>query len=139
MNDLELAKKILKEGEYSLVFVKNGEVIYRSSDRGIKALYTMVKGDYGKYRDSYVADRVVGKGAALVYDIIGIKSLYADLMSEAAMDYLDSKSIAYSYDLKTPAIKNRDETDLCPIEKLSMDSLGGVGFIHLLDSFFDKI
>ena len=41
MKDLNLAKQILKEEDQSLVVVKNGEVIYRSVDRGIKPMLTL--------------------------------------------------------------------------------------------------
>ena len=139
MNNLELAKKELLDGKYTLVIVKDNKVILRSEDRGIKPLYDIVKSSKLDYKDSFVADKVVGKGAAILYDLIGIKRLYAGVMSDTAIEFLEGKDIEYFYDVRTATIKNRTETDLCPIEKLSLESVNGMDFIGILDNFFDRL
>ena len=42
MKDLELAKETLEERELTLVIVKEGKIIFTSTDRGIKPMYTAV-------------------------------------------------------------------------------------------------
>lgn len=138
MKDIDKAKIELEEKDYSLVFVKNGEVILTSYEKGVKELYEIIKGDYEKYRSSSVADKVVGRGAAIIYDLVGVDSIYARVMSETALDYLKDKRIETSFSTRIPSIRNRTDTDLCPIEKLSLKSESGLDFIASLDRFFDN-
>ena len=139
MKDLEMAKDLLNKEGLSLVFVKNESLVLKSKDRGIKPLYHIAKGDYKEYEGVVVADKVVGKGAALLYEMLKIRSLYAKVISETAIEFLDNTDIVYSYDLKIPTIMNRDETDTCPIEKMSVGSDSGVSLMEKLDSFFINI
>lgn len=138
MKDIDKAKIELEEKDYSLVFVKNGEVILTSYEKGVKELYEIIKGDYEKYRSSSVADKVVGRGAAIIYDLVGVDSIYARVMSETALDYLKDRKIETSFSTRIPSIRNRTDTDLCPIEKLSLKSESGLDFIASLDRFFDN-
>ena len=39
MKDIELAKKYLEEDNLSIAVVKNGELIYKSQEKGIKPMY----------------------------------------------------------------------------------------------------
>ncbi len=66
MKDIDLAKQILKEENQSLVVVKNGEVLYKSRDRGIKPMYSITKEMKEEVNGSSIADKVIGKGAALL-------------------------------------------------------------------------
>jgi len=138
MKDIDRAKIELEEKDYSLVFVKDGEVILTSYEKGVKELYKIIKGDYEKYRSSSVADKVVGRGAAIIYDLVGVDSIYARVMSETALDYLKDRKIETSFNTRIPSIRNRTDTDLCPIEKLSLKSESGLDFIASLDRFFDN-
>lgn len=63
------------------------------------------------------ADRVVGKGAALLYARLGVRAVYAQTMSEAGLAALRANGIAASYGMLVPRILNRACTGLCPIER----------------------
>lgn len=63
------------------------------------------------------ADRVVGKGAALLYARLGVVAVYADTMSEAGLSALGAQGIAASYGTLVPVILNRAHTGICPIER----------------------
>lgn len=121
MKDLELAKGILEEENQSLVVVKDGEVIYKSRDRGIKPMLSITNELKEQAKGSSIADKVIGKGAALLCVNLGIKEVYGDLMSQAGIDMLEKNGIKYEFKESCEYIKNRDGTDYCPIEKLSMD------------------
>lgn len=121
MKDLDLAKGILEEENQSLVVVKNGKVLYKSTDRGIKPMLTITNEMKDKASGSSIADKVIGKGAALLCVNLGIKEVYGDLMSQAGIDMLEKNGIKYEFKESCEYIKNREGTDYCPIEKLSMD------------------
>ncbi|PWG63998.1 DUF1893 domain-containing protein [Bifidobacterium callitrichidarum] len=69
------------------------------------------------------ADRVVGKGAALLYARLGVRAVYAETMSEAGLAALRANGIAASYGTLVPVILNRSHTGVCPIEQ-SVASIG---------------
>ncbi len=137
--DIVIAKKIFNEEDFSLVIVKDEKVLLKSNERGIKPIYDIVKVDHSEYINASAADKVVGRGAAIVYDILKIKNLYAELISESALEFLKDTDIVVEYDKKVENIRNRDNTDLCPMEKLSMGILDGNDFIAKVDDFFEKI
>lgn len=139
MKDLNLAKQILKEEDQSLVVVKNGEVIYRSVDRGIKPMLTLTNTLKEEATGSSIADKVIGKGAALLCVNLNIKEVYGDLMSQAGIDMLEKNNIHYEFKESCEYIKNREGTDYCPIEKLSMDVEDPRELLNKIKIFFATI
>lgn len=67
--------------------------------------------------DYCAADRVVGKGAALLYARLGVRAVYAETMSEAGLAALRANGIEASYGTLVPVILNRSHTGVCPIEQ----------------------
>lgn len=116
MSDIEHAKKLL-EGDPTLtcVFVKGGEVV-TSSERGVKPLLERI--DSGKTFEGFsAADRIVGRAAALLYAFMGVKEVFAPVLSEGAGEIFGRHKIAYGYAKRTPYIINRAGTGLCPMEE----------------------
>lgn len=138
MKDLETARKLLIEKNLTLVAVKNGNVIFESQERGIKPMYILATEKRILAKDSAVADKVIGKGAALLCAHIGVKKLYTDLISHSAREVLTRYGIEYEYGSTCEYIKNRDETGNCPIEELSMDIEDPTVLLDRLDEFLNK-
>lgn len=139
MKDIELAKSILLEENQSLVLVKDGEVLYKSKDRGIKPMLTITNELKEKASGSSLADKVIGKGAALLCVNLNIKHVYGDLMSQAGIDMLKKNHIKYEFKQHCEYIKNREGTDYCPIEKLSMDVEEPKELLEKIKVFFASI
>jgi hypothetical protein len=70
---------------------------------------------------AFVADRVIGRGAALLLVMGHVSQVFAQLISEQAVQVLQAAEIAVDYDTVVPNIINRDGTDICPVEKLTMN------------------
>lgn len=119
MKDIELAKKYLEEDNLSIAVVKNGELIYKSQEKGIKPMYFLAVNEKGTLKGVSIADKVIGKGAAMLCSYIGAKELYAQLISEGAIEVLEEENIVYTYDRICPYIKNREKSDMCPVEKIA--------------------
>ena len=116
---LKRAKELLKEGDYTCVFVtKTGE--FFSKERGIKPLLKILNADMGTL-GAYVADKVVGKAAAFLYEIMEIKALYAATISVPALGVLKRNGIYVEYDVLTENIRNRANTGNCPMESAVWD------------------
>lgn len=136
MKDLELAKQILAENDQSLVVVKSGKVLYKSVDRGIKPMLSITNEMKEEVEGSSIADKVIGKGAALLCVNLNIKEVYGDLMSQAGIEMLQKNGIKYEFKQSCEYIKNREGTDYCPIEKLSMDVEEPRELLEKLKNFF---
>lgn len=63
------------------------------------------------------ADRVVGKGAALLYARLGVKAVWARTMSESGFATLHAHGIDAAYGTLVPVILNRRRDGMCPIER----------------------
>ncbi len=62
------------------------------------------------------ADLVVGRAAAMLFVLAGVRSVYAETMSEGAREYLLAHGIPAEYGELTEGIRNRAGTGSCPME-----------------------
>lgn len=138
MKDIELAKKILEEGDYALLLVKDKKIIFKSRDKGIKPMYILSTEMKDIAYGAAIADKVIGRGGALLCKYLGVKEVHGGLISKAAMDLLSQANIPYSFDELCEYIKNQDGTDYCPIEKISMKISDEETFLEELHRFFRK-
>ncbi len=117
--DLMQAIQILNEGGYTCVLCKKNR-IYTSMQRGIKALLDWQ--DNGlDFSGFCAADKVVGKAAAFLYVLLGVKEVYAYVMSKAAIDTLIKNNIQIRYENAVEKIINRSGTGFCPMEEAVWD------------------
>lgn len=121
MLDLEIAKNALKNEAATLVIVKDGKVLFRTSEPGMRGLLQAIEALKHKIRGASIADSVIGRAAALLLAYSKVKEAYAVLLSEEGLKVLKANSINYEFEKTVPWILNRSQTDLCPFEKLSMD------------------
>lgn len=117
--DIKMAKKYLIENKVSLVIVKDGQVIIEESGRGIKPLFKAVLEKAEIIDGGVLADKVIGKAAAMLAVKGNIKKIYTKMISESAIQVLSNNDISVEYELKVPYILNRDKTDSCPVEKMA--------------------
>lgn len=113
-SDIEKAKSLLKSGGYTCVLCSEDKV-YTSTERGVKPLLAWIDGGTDMSGFS-AADKVVGKAAAFLYVILGVKAVYAGVISEPAEKVLTENGIAVEYGTLTDAIRNRAGTGFCPME-----------------------
>lgn len=112
---LKNALSELKKGDFTCV-VSDGEEIIKSEERGIVPLLKLY--DSGKDFSAFcAADKVVGKAAAMVYVLLGIKEIYALVISDAAAEVFTKNGISFCFDEKVPRIINRTNTGFCPMEE----------------------
>lgn len=110
--------QLLHNGNYSCV-IANGEDIRTFSQRGVADLYDLLKNDPDFLHGASVADKVIGKAAASLMILGGVKEIYTDMISEPAVDLLVKTDINLEYRNEVPNIQNRDKSDWCPLEKLT--------------------
>ncbi len=118
MNDIEVAKGIFNSHDYTCVLVR-GDISYTSTLKGVSAIVGFITSGIDLNGFS-VADKIVGKAAALLFALAGIRQIYATTMSVGAVGVLQKYGIRYEYGTLVDSIRNRDGTGPCPIERSVM-------------------
>lgn len=113
------AINLLTDGQYTCVLCKEDEV-YTSTERGVKPLLGWLDSEID-LKDFSAADKIVGKAAAFLYVLLGVKEVYAEVMSKAAIDTLSKNGIDSSCDIAVESIINRAGTGKCPMEETVWD------------------
>ena len=115
MDDFLKVKEMLNSGEYTAVLCKDGNV-YISIQRGVKPLVRWLedKTDFSGY---VAADKVVGKATAFLYLLLGVRAIYAQVISKPALQVLKEQNIAVEYGTLVDNIINRTGDGICPFEQ----------------------
>ena len=113
--DFQKAKDEFNTGKYTLVICKDSD-ISTSDVTGIRPLMKLI--DEKKDCKGYsAADKIVGRAAAFLYTILGVKNLYGEVMSKGAVEILKKEGINYEYKTLTEFIENRKKTGMCPMDE----------------------
>lgn len=112
--DLERAKRLLDDNECTVVLCNN-EITYTSIQRGVRPLLAWLD-DETDLMGFCAADKVVGRGAAFLYRLLGVRAVYGKIMSTGAVKVLRAGGIDVSWGTLTESIMNRQKNGPCPIE-----------------------
>ena len=115
MHDLSRAVRLLHDSGAACVFVRGDSVITRT-ETGIAPLLHCMEAQLD-LRGYSVADKIVGKAAALLFTAMGVAAVHGTVMSEGGARVLAQNKIPHSCDTPTKQIINRTKTDICPMEK----------------------
>ncbi len=100
--------------------IRKDDLEYTTRDRGVKPLVRWLT--EGKdLRGFSAADKVVGKATAYLYCLLGVKEVYAHVMSESAARVLEENGISPSQGKLVENIINRQGTGICPFEAAVWD------------------
>ena len=116
---MENAKELLESGGYTCV-ITDGDAVLTSTLRGVKPLVQFLEG--GRDLTGFsAADKVVGRATAYLYVLLGVKNLYAQVISRPALAVLQENGIDVQYGNLVPNIINRKGDGICPFEAAVMD------------------
>lgn len=115
MNEsLKTARLLLETGSYTCVLCRDGQV-YTSQQRGVAPLLTWLNSstDFTGY---CAADKVIGKATAFLYCLLGVRAVYAQVISTPALLVLQRYGISAAWDTLADGILNRQKSGPCPME-----------------------
>jgi len=121
LDDLEIAKDALRRGDYSLVIVRDGRIIYASRSHGIGGILGAIEELDNRIEGASVADRIIGKAAALLLAYSKVKDAYAVIISRNGLETLRSHGIQVDYENLVPKILDRSRREICPFEKIALE------------------
>lgn len=115
---LHLADILHKEG--CSCVIRKGDKLTLCHQRGVRDLYALLSEQPSALDGAMIADKVVGKGAAALMILGNVQAVYADVISQPALDLLNSVRTAVRCQTVVPHIVNRAGTGMCPVETLCM-------------------
>ena len=112
--NLSRAKQLL-DGGASLAIVGGGELTF--NEHGVKTLLSLQSALAG----ASVADKIVGKAAAMLLVRGGAIEVYAEVISEPALEVFKRHGVPRVFGELVPNIINRNKTGICPMEQAVLD------------------
>ena len=117
--DLQEAMALLPQEQHTLVLCW-GDRRVTDTRRGIRPLLELLESG-SSFAPFSAADKVVGKAAAFLYLLLDVKEVYAQVISQPALQVLTHRGIPTYYGTLVPAIRNRTDTGFCPMETAVWD------------------
>lgn len=131
-------KDELQKGGWSCV-IGNGAEMRTFSHRGVVDLYNVLMAEPELLKGAFIADKVVGKGAAALMILGKVSRLHTHIISTPALVLLRSAGVITDFDIETDYIINRDGTGRCPVETLCEGLSEPDKMLPLISDFLSKI
>lgn len=119
--------------------IRNGEQVRTFWERGVKDLHRLYTSEPNFLRGAEVADKVIGRAAAALMIMGGVKRIYADTISQLAVELLSRSDIEVSYGVVVPHIINRSKSGLCPLESATKDICSLEQIVEIIDNFVREL
>ena len=121
MTSLDELKNILHEKNASLVVCfQSGKIKEYYSNR-VTDIKNILNESSNALNGAIIADKVIGKVAASLLTVAGVKEIYAEVISKFAIPVLEQNNIKFEYNEKVEYIKNNEGTGMCPMENRFKD------------------
>lgn len=114
-NDTLTAREKMQAENCTCVLCKGGQYC-TSTLRGVAPLVEFLESGES-FRGFSTADRIVGRAAAFLYVLLGVREVYADVMSEGAAAIFEQYGISSFCEETAREIRNRAGTGICPMEE----------------------
>ena len=122
----------LQEKNLSIYIEKNGVKVFESYEAMLKPLFVCLLEKRDELVGATVVDKIVGRAAALLMSIGQVKNVYTPLASDTARAVLEPAGIRLRAEKMISYITNRDNTGMCPMEKMANECLTA-------EEFFEKL
>lgn len=138
IKDLKRLTEILHKENCSCVIENEDGLLTIGRERGVRDLMNFLKQTPEVLKGALVADKVVGKGAAALMVLGGVKGIYADVISVKAFELLDKSGVDAGYGVIVENIINREGTGNCPVETLCSDCATAEECLPLIEAFLSR-
>ena len=115
--------------------IRNGNEIRVFREQGVKDLYRLLKEEPEFLNGAFVADKVVGKAAAALMILGGVKEVFADVISQPAYKLFVRARVHAEYTRMVPHIINRTQTDWCPLERDCANAVSAEECLPIIEDF----
>lgn len=116
---IQSAVHLIEEGRATCLVIKDNIIVKSESGRGIAPVIRLYES--GILQGAYVVDKIVGKAAAMVMTLGGVRGCHAVTVSQSALDWFAAHGIPVTYDTCAAYIVNRQGDGICPMEGIVGD------------------
>lgn len=113
--------------------------VHKFMHRGVIDLYRLVVDSGIDISGGAAADRVIGRGAALLLVKARVKCVYAFMISAGAKEVLFSNGMEVECEKVVDYIVNRTGDGMCPVEKLTLHTDDPDEAVMLIGSFLESV
>ena len=110
------AKELIESGRYTCVGQRGTGTLFALRGNGIKPLILLYETAPGLLAGTVLHDKVIGKAAAMMAVLAGVSSIWGNIMSQSAIDFLTARGVPHSYGTRVERITNRMGDGICPLE-----------------------
>lgn len=121
MKELEIVKERLYDKNASIVVMFDDGEVRTFYEKRLKDIVGILEANADSFDNSFVADKVIGKVAASLLVVGGVKEVYADTISEYAIKVFEENNMKYEYKNKVDFIMNEQKNGMCPMEEKFKD------------------
>lgn len=118
--------------------IAHGDCIRTFTQRGVADLYDLLVKEPDFLKEASIADKVIGKAAATLMVLGGVKEVYTHIISRPALQLLQEAGITVSCDEVVDHIINRDRTGWCPLEQASRDLHSAKEIFPVIEKFISN-
>ena len=111
------AASLIEKGGKACVAVKDGVIAASRDGRGVAPLLDILDREPENLRGAILVDKVIGRAAAAICAVGGVRRVYGFTVSDEAADFLAAHGIGCVARASVPRILNRDKSGLCPMER----------------------
>ncbi len=111
------ARRILSEGKAAVVAFRDGEITAHAGGHGLAPLLALYDEAPAALKDATVVDKVVGRAAAGICALAGVRAVHGLTLSDGAAALLAKRKIACTADVRVPKILDGRRKGLCPMEQ----------------------
>lgn len=110
------AKELLIQRNASCISIKDG-VVYQNDRKGVLPLLEWLEDPKQPLLGASVADKVIGRAAALLFVKGQVREIFSFVISDLACEVFEAFHIPYTFERKVPYIVNRRGDGMCPMEE----------------------
>jgi len=131
------ALRLIQGGAVSCVVIKDGVIVHTSDGRGVSPLLEILDQAPDKLKNAFVVDKIIGKAAAMVLVLGGVRRVYGIVMSAAGNEYLNKHGVIAVYGEYVDTIFNSD--GVCPIEKSVIGIVEPIEGLRVIKETLDRL
>jgi hypothetical protein len=121
LNDIELARTVINNEDFSFAVVKYGKIWRKTKETGIKPILDTINEMGEDVQDSIIGERKLGKASALLCRYAKASGVYSSLGTKTAIALLIMGGVPCQVDSMIPAIDRFEDPELYQIDGMLKD------------------
>ncbi|MCM1034616.1 MAG: DUF1893 domain-containing protein [Paludibacter sp.] len=98
------------------LIVRNKGITTTYTEHGVNDLLSLVTNGENTLRGAVVADKTIGKAAAALMIVGGVKTAYTNTICTAAKQLLNDAGVTVCFTEEVPYVLNRNQDGPCPMD-----------------------